>query len=184
MLPKGAIANFLTTLGTSFFNPSGGLLPAFSRLDEKQLIQVGFIYGLFSSLCFVASYFMTGLRSEMSIWQLFLIGIVPFTSFALTGFIVRVFWHHRGDFGSDIFIAGVTLAPIAFSSILIGFVSISLWSLIIPLALFGFCYSVSTLQASYIQLLNLTEAKASIIVALMFTINSYITYLFFTGAIA
>ena len=62
----GLVADFFTTLGLSFFNPSGGLLPAYSRLENKQLKQVGVIYGLFSTLCFVCSYFMTGMPSRLS----------------------------------------------------------------------------------------------------------------------
>ena len=181
--PNGPIYNFLGTLGISFFNPSGGLLPAFSRLDDGQLKQVGAIYGIFSSLCFVGSYFMMGIQFDSPIWQLFVVGTIPFTSFILTGFIVRTFWHHRGNFSSDIFIAGVAIAPIALSIILIGFIPLSAWSLMVPLAFFGCSYSVLTLQASYVQLLNLTEAKAAAIVALMLMINSYIVYIFFSGLI-
>ncbi|MEM8720455.1 MAG: DnaJ domain-containing protein [Cyanobacteria bacterium P01_G01_bin.39] len=176
--------SFLETLGLSFFNPGGGLLPAFSRLDDKQLMQVGSIYGVFSALCFVCSYYMVGLTSqELAIWQLFLIGMIPFISMVITGSIMRSLWHYRGKFEVDIFIAGVAVAPFAFSAILIGFVSLSAVPLIIPLLLLGCSYGVLTLQAGYVQLLNLTEAKASSLVVLMLMINSYISYAFISSFI-
>ncbi|MEM7761851.1 MAG: DnaJ domain-containing protein [Cyanobacteria bacterium P01_A01_bin.40] len=168
--------SFLETLGMSFFNPGGGLLPAFSRLDNKQLKQVGSIYGIFSSICFVCSYFMVGLTTSLSIWQLLLIGMIPFISLVVTGSFMRYFWHHRGSFEIDLFIAGVAISPWALSAVLVGFVSISALSLMIPLLLFGCAYSTLTLQAAYVQLLNLTEAKASSLVALMLIVNSYISY--------
>ena len=168
--------NFLATLGLSFFDPGGGLLPAFSRLEDKQLTQVGTLYGIFSSICFVCSYFMIGLSFSLSIWQLFLLGMIPFSSLVITGSIMRFFWHHRGNFAVDIFIAGVAIAPWALSAMLVGFVSLSALSLIIPLLLLGCSYSVLTLQAGYVQLLNITEAQASSLVALMLIVNSYISF--------
>ena len=170
------VYNFLATLGLSFFDPGGGLLPAFSRLEDKQLKQVGTLYGIFSSICFVCSYFMTGLPFSSSIWQLFLLGMIPFISLVVTGSIMRFFWHHRGNFAVDIFIAGVAIAPWALSAMLVGFVSLSVVSLIIPLVLLGCSYSALTLQAGYVQLLNITEAQASSLVALMLIVNSYISF--------
>ncbi len=173
---NGVFYNFLATLGLSFFDPGGGLLPAFSRLEDRQLKRVGTLYGIFSSLCFVCSYFMIGLSFSLSFWQLFLIGTIPFISFMLTGSMMRYFWHHRGNFSIDVFIAGVAIAPWALSAVLIGFVSVSALSLIIPLLLLGCSYSALTLQAGYVQLLNLTEARAASLVALMLIVNSYISF--------
>ncbi len=174
---RGNIAyNFLTTLGLSFLNPGGGLLPAFSRLQDKQLKQVGLTYGVLSSLCFVSGYLMTGLPLSLPVWQLFLIGMIPFISLVFIGTVARYFWHYRGNLASDIFIAGVAIAPWAFSAVLIGFIPILAFSLMIPLILYGCCYSTMTLQASYTQILNITEAKAALIVASLLIFSSYISY--------
>ena len=169
--------SFLATLGLSFFNPSGGLLPAFSRLENKQLKQVGAIYGIFSCIFFVCSFLMTGISSSASVWQLILIGLIPFVSLVLSGSLMRLFWHRHGSLDIDIFIAGVAIAPWALSAILIGFVGTSVWSLIFPLLFLGCSYSALTLQASYVQLLNITEAKSSTLVVLMLLINSYISFI-------
>lgn len=173
---QSLVYNFLATLSLSLFNPAGGLLPAFSRLNKAQLKQVGVVYGILSGLCFVASYIMTGQQTELSIWQLLSLGIIPFISLTFTGAIVRYLWHHRGNFTIDIFIAGMALAPWGLSAILIGFVPLSITALIIPLVLIGSSYSTMTLQASYVQLLNITEAKATAIVVFMLIANSFICY--------
>ena len=180
---SGLIYNFLMTLSLSLFNPGGGLLPAYSRLNNQQLKQVGIVYGLFSSLCFVCSYFTIGLTLELSIWQTFLIGLIPFAGFTVLATILRLFWHHRGNFSTEIFIAGTAIAPIAIAAVAIGFVPLSTFSLIFPLVLVGLSYSTLTLQAGYIQLLNLIEAKAAFAVTFMLVINSCISYILITELI-
>lgn len=174
---NGLLYNFLATLGLSFFNPGGGLLPAYSRLGRTQLKQVGVIYGLLSSLCFACGFLMTGRVAVSSSWQLLAIGILPFISFIITGVFLRYGWHHRGNFATDIFIAGVAIAPWALSAILIGFVPLSLIALIVPFVIVGCAYSTLTLQTSYVQLLNMTEAKATSTTILMLAIDSCISYL-------
>lgn len=173
--------NFLATLGLSFFDPGGGLLPAFSRLETTEVKQVGITYGVVSSICFVCSYFMIGLSFSLPPWQLFVLGIIPFLSLVVTGSMMRYFWHHRGNFAMDLFIAGVAIAPWALSAILIGFIPVSALSLMIPLLLFGCSYSALTLQAGYVQLLNMREAKAASFVALMLIVNSYISFVFISS---
>ena len=172
----GLVANFFTTLGLSFFNPAGGLLPAYSRLENSQLKQVGVAYGLLSCLCFVCSYFMTGITLNFSVWQLFLLGLIPFVSFILTGSVFRGLWHHKGNIATDVFIAGVAIAPLALAAVLIGFVPITVLSLVVPLLFLGCSYSALSLQSGYTQLLNMTEGKASSIVALMLASNSFISF--------
>ena len=168
------IHNSLVTLSLSLLNPGGGLLPAFSRLDNRQSKQVGIIYGLISSLCFVCTYFMTGLPLVVEVWQLFLISMIPFISFLVTGNIMRLALHNRGRFSTDVFLAGAAVMPISIVSLLIGFIPMSAFSFIIPLCLLGFSYSALTLQAGYTQVLNVSESKAALTVALMLVFNSYI----------
>lgn len=175
------IHNFLMTLSLSFFNPSGGLLPAFSRLNSGQSQQVGITYGLLSTLFFVCGYFMTGLPLDFGVGQLFALSTIPFVSLVATGNVIRLSIHRRGDFATDIFIAGVAIAPLAFASLLIGFIPITAFAFVIPLALLGFSYSVLSLHAGYTQLLNLTETKAAFIVALMLVLNSYICLSLISG---
>jgi curved DNA-binding protein CbpA len=170
------IHNSLMTLSLTFFNPGGGLLPAFSRLNSRQSIQVGIVYALFSSLFFVCTYFMTGLPLKVKIWQLFLIAMIPFVSFLTTGNIIRFILINRGGFATDVFMAGVAIAPIAFVSLLLGFIPISAFAYIIPLAFFGFSYCALSLYTGYTQLFNITESKAAFTVALMLVFNVYICW--------
>lgn len=179
----GLIHNFLMTLSLSFFNPGGGLLTAFARLSNEELKQVGVTYGAFSSLCFVCSYFMTGLPLRIPTWGLFILGSLPFISLIITGFLLRCFFHNRGSFVLEVFIAGTAIAPLAFFSILTGFIPLSTLSLIIPLILVGFSYSILVLQTCYTQILNISESKSSVTIALMLFLNVYFSYSFISGFI-
>lgn len=167
--------SFLNTLALSLVNPGGGLLPAFSRLGDKQLVQVGGIYGALSACCFVGSSLMIGLSFPLPLWQLFFLGLIPFVSLIFTGMTLRELWHHRGSLATHIFIAGVAITPLALAAVFIGFAPISLLSVVMPLLFVGCSYSALTLQAGYLQILNMTEAKAAFVVALMLMLNSFIS---------
>lgn len=170
------IYNYLMTLSVSLFNPGRGLLTAFSRLDRRQRMEVGTIYGVFSSLCFVCSYYMMGLSTDLPVWKLFLIGIIPFLSFVISGSIIRSFSRPSSYFATDIFIAGASIAPLALAAVIIGFIPLSAALLIFSVLLFAYSYAVLTLHAGYTQILNIGEAKAALMVALMLIINSCFCY--------
>jgi curved DNA-binding protein CbpA len=176
--------SFLNTLGLSLVNPGGGLLPAFSRLREKQLVLVGGIYGVLSACCFVGSCLMIGLSYSVSLWQLFFLGLIPFISLICTGMTLRELWHHRGSLATHIFIGGVAIAPLALAAVFIGFAPISLLSVVIPLMFVGCSYSALTLQAAYLQILNMTEAKGALIVALMLMLNGFISFALISSLIS
>jgi curved DNA-binding protein CbpA len=176
--------SFLNTLALSLVNPSGGLLPAFSRLQNKQLVQVGGIYGVLSACCFVGSSLMLGLSFSVPLWQLFFLGLIPFISLIFTGMTLRELWHHRGSLPTHIFIGGVAIAPLALAAVFIGFAPISLLSVVIPLVFVGCSYSALTLQAGYLQILNMTEAKAAFITALMLMLNGFISFALISSLIS
>ena len=170
------INNVLMTLALSLFNPGGGLLPAFSRLNRQQALEVGLVYGGFSNLCFIASFPIIWQRIDFSIWELAFIGIMPFLGLAVSGNIIRFFERNSGNFVADIFIAGATLRPLSLVILLIGFVPTSAIPLMLILLMFGFCYAILTLYSGCIQILNLSEKKAAFAVFLMLLISSFLSY--------
>ncbi|GAB4530016.1 MAG: hypothetical protein Tsb0014_12410 [Pleurocapsa sp.] len=173
---ESLIQNFLMTLTLCLFNPGGSLLPAFARLTKPQAIEVGLFYGAASIFCFLASYYMIGYLSDLSLLILLVIAAFPFLSLILTGSIIRSFYRNSGNIATDIFIAGTSLAPLSLATILMGFIPFS-WSwipLIVPFFVFGFTYTILTLYVGCTQILNLTESQASLTVALMLTITIWL----------
>ncbi len=170
------IKNVLISLAIFLFNPGGGLLPAFSRINRQQALEVGIVYGGFSNLSFIASCYLLLPGVELPFWELWLSGIIPFFGLTLSGNIIRSFEHNSGNWSTDIFIAGATLIPLSLASLLIGLVPLSAIPLILVFLLFGFCYTIITLYAGCTQILNLPENKASFTVFLMLLISGWLSY--------
>ncbi len=176
---ENLINNVLMSIAISLFNPGGGLLPAFSRLNRQQALEVGIVYGGFSNFCFVASCHMIWQGIEFYIWELLLVGITPFVGLAISGNIIRAFERNSGNFATDIFIAGVTLIPLSLVFLLIGFIPLSAIPLVLMMLMFGFSYAIITLYSGCTQILNLPERKAIFTVFLMLLISSWLSYFSF-----
>jgi hypothetical protein len=154
------------------FNPGGGLLPAFARLEAMRALAVGLVYGAISDLCFVASFNIIDLQIDIPIEQLFLLGILPFLSLVLMGKIVRAVERHGGNLAIDIFIAGAAIVPLAFMVLMVGLISLYIVPLVISFVVAGFSYSLLTLYAGYTQIINFSEEKAALIAPLMLAASS------------
>ncbi|MGF1540862.1 MAG: DnaJ domain-containing protein [Pleurocapsa sp.] len=170
------IKNVFMSLAVSLFNPGGGLLPAFSRLNQQQVLEVAVVYGGFSSLSFVTSGYLLLPGVELPVWQLWLSGCLPFFGLTLAGKIIRSFERNSGNWSTDVFIAGATLIPLSLASLLIGLVPVSAIPLVVVFLLFGFCYSIITLYSGCTQILNLPEEKATFTVFLMLLISTWLSY--------
>jgi tetratricopeptide (TPR) repeat protein len=160
------------TLTLYLFNPGGGLLPAFARLTTTRALGVGLVYGGISVLCFVASFHLIDTQIDIPLEQLFFFSILPFLSLILTIDIVRSIERHQGNLGIDIFIAGVTIMPLAFTVLIIGLISFSILLLLILFSIFGLSYSLLTLYSAYTQIFNLQEEKAALIAPTILGISS------------
>ncbi|WP_052055605.1 DnaJ domain-containing protein [Myxosarcina sp. GI1] len=173
---NNAIANALLALPVYLVNPVGGLLPAYSRMRRKQAIQVGVIYGVLSSVCFVISYSIWQ-ESEISIWLRFFLGLIPFFSLLLSNSIIRSFYRNSGSISSDFFIAGTALMPIAFASVFISLIYSFIAPLIVLLSISGCCYTIFILYAGCAQILNLSEAQSAFSTTAILIISTMFCYL-------
>ena len=173
---NNAIVNALQTLPIYITNPVGGLLPAYSRMSKKQAIQVGAIYGILSSVCFVVGSSIWQ-ESELPMWSMFSLGTIPFFSLLFSNSIIRSFYRNSGSIASDFFIAGTALMPIAFSAIVISAIYSVIAPLIVLLSIMGFCYSIFTLYAGCAQILNLSEAQSAFSTTSILLISTMFCYL-------
>ena len=173
---ENLINNVLGSISISLFNPGGGLLPAFSRLNRQQALEVGVIYGGFSGLAFVSSCYMIWQAIEFSIIELLLAGIMPFIGLTISGSIIRSFERNSGNFATDVFIAGASLMPLSLAALLIGLIPLSAIPLLLVMLLFGFCYTTINLYSACAQILNLSEKRSSFTVFLMLLIASWVSY--------
>ena len=182
---RGNLFGSLNTLNEAFrslplfiFNPGGGLLPVFARLKHSG--GVGLVYGAIAVVCFVGGAAL-GWQVPVPLWQLGVLGGVPFVSLVVVSAIARLLFRRRGSLSGDIFIAGATLLPVGFFVCVSGFLAVMSNSLLTILAVFAGCYSILTLYSGYTQIANLSEAQAALLVPVMVLISSWLAYLAFTA---
>ena len=182
---RGNLFGSLNTLNEAFrslplfiFNPGGGLLPVFARLKHSG--GVGLVYGAIAVVCFVGGAAL-GWQVPVPLWQLGVLGGVPFVSLVVVSAIARLLFRRRGSLSGDIFIAGATLLPVGFFVCVSGFLAVMSNSLLTILAVFASCYSILTLYSGCTQIANLSEAQAALLVPVMVLISSWLAYLAFTA---
>lgn len=168
----------LTTLALFVFNPAGGLLPAFSRLEKGQAIAVGIFYGMLADLGFVGgTYLGWSTNSEFPLLPLLAIGSIPFLSLVVISKFIRILYPNSGNLEADFFVVGTFLVPIGWMALMMGIVSFSLNIFALPFLVFGCCYAILTLYTGCSQIWNLAEAKAAFVVPVMLLISSFLCYL-------
>ncbi|MGK7947545.1 MAG: DnaJ domain-containing protein [Xenococcaceae cyanobacterium] len=174
--------NSALVLISYLFNPGGGLLPAFSSLEKNEALEVGIIYGIIIDLMFVCSIYLNWPNlstNDFPIVQFSLVGIIPFTSLIISSHLIRFFTNTPGSLNTDVFLAGTTLFPLGLMIWILGFISLSVNVITLPLIICGCSYTNLTLYINCTQILNLSEAKAAFVTTIVLLIGIVLSYLAF-----
>jgi curved DNA-binding protein CbpA len=166
---------FWVTLATFIFNPGGGLLAAFSRLNKQQSIILGISYGAIADFLVIWGGYLRWQWSDFSFLSLWTIMLLPFFSLVTFSQLLRAFSPNCGTLAGDIFIAGASFMPLGIMMLTIGMIPIAIFQL--PAIVFGFTYTILTLYAGCSQIWNLAEAKAAFVSSLMLAISSSLCYI-------
>ena len=169
---KSIISNFpllalpqdtFKAIKTFAFNPMGGLLPAFSKLESSRAIAVASSLAIIFDICFVLGL----LRAGDSLLTLIVFGIFPFIGFAGGSALARSILRGSGSFAGDAFIAGASLLP-ASAFLLVGRLLInSLPQAIAIVAVFAISQTVLTLYSGCNQISNFSETQSAIAVPII-----------------
>ncbi len=173
----GVFNHAWTTLALFLFNPSGGLLPAFSRLEKGQAIAVGIFYGVLADLWFVGGTYLGWEDSKFPFLPLLAIGSIPFLSLVVTSNFIRILYPNSGNLEADFFVVGASLIPVGLMTSMMGIISFSFNLVALPFLVFGCSYATLTLYAGCSQIWNLAEAKAAFVVSFMLLVGSFLCYL-------
>ncbi len=154
-------------------NPSGNLLPLFSRLTQRQAAGMGLLYAVLSWTAIATVGELYWSQSwPLSAQQVWVLGIVIWAALILMGALLRLLTRQGGSWAGDVFVAGVTLLPLAMLMIL----SVPLSSLgsgfMAAASMFTLCYSVLLLYAGCTQISDIPESMAVLAVPFMFVIIS------------
>ena len=170
--PLDAAQNLGAYFSEALVDPVGSPRSIFGALSALQSSQLGFVFA-FTSIALV----IISLNSfwsqivDLSWFQLAILGAIPFVVIALTSGILSILLQQRnGNWSGDIFVAGITLLPVAVGSLLTGLTPILgfrfLWALLIGMA----CMTVMVFYSSLTQVSRMSERQASWVV--MFSVLS------------
>jgi tetratricopeptide (TPR) repeat protein len=162
---------------TFAFNPSGGLLPAFSKMNTQEAIGVSFLYGAIADILFIFGSAAHASNFELSLSLLGFLGAVPFLCIAIINRLLRLIYRSSGSIAGDFFTAGVTLLPFGFLMIFWAIIPNFLSIPAIILLIFVFCYLVITLYSSCTQISNFSETISTFAVPAMLAATFWISYI-------
>jgi curved DNA-binding protein CbpA len=171
------LSNAATTLAIYLFNPGGGLLPAFARLEKQQAMEVGIIYGAITALLFVSGSYVSWQEIDFPLLEFSIVGLIPFFSLVVIGNLIRTIFRGKGGLEEDIFITGTAMIPLGLMTLILGFViPLELNAVALILLIYGFCYTILTLYAGCTQIWNFSETKAALIVPSMLVLSGLLFY--------
>lgn len=151
------------------FNPMGGLLPAFAKLEKQRAIAVSIVYAFIFDLCFSLGMGLflgrSGRLSFAYFFLLIIIGIIPFINLTLAGGFARVIFRSSGSFSGDLFIAGASLLPLAL--LVLTSALLNYWALGAIIGVFAISYMMLTLYSGCHQVSNISESKSALIIPIM-----------------
>lgn len=183
--PISCVKTVLEDVFRAFFalalNPAGGLLPGMLYLEKPRVMAVGLVFEAIANFCFVGGAYLIGWRdaSKFPLFELLLVGLVPFVTLALMIGIARAIARRRVSLAGDMFIAGASLLPVGFLALASG-VSPHLGSqVMVVLTVFASCYCILMLYNGCTQIANLSERIAGLLVPVMLLASGWLSYLAF-----
>ena len=164
-------------------NPAGGIRPGMLYLEKPRVMTVGIVFGAIANFCFVGGIY-TGWRDQFttnsSLFELFLVGWVPFVTLTLILGIARLINRCRGSLAGDMFLAGASLLPVGVLALASGVSPLLGSQIMLVLTVFATCYTILILYSGCTQIANLSDKAAALLVPLMLLGSGWLSYWAFT----
>lgn len=161
-------------------NPSNGGVNAFLTFQIGEAIAMGTCCAAMANLLFILGVYLGWQdRITFPFWYLSILGLIPWLSLAVSGFILRFFFRIRAHFGADVFLAGISIIPIGFLALASGISTYLGGSAMAILTLFTSVHSIVTLYNGTIKISGFSEAIAAWCVPLMLLMSGWLTLIGF-----
>ncbi|MBD2130419.1 DnaJ domain-containing protein [Microcoleus sp. FACHB-1] len=163
-------------------NPAGGMLPGMLYLDKPRVMAVGIMFEAIANFSFLGGAYL-GWREQFnsSLFELFLVGLVPFVTLILLIGIARLIGRCRGSLAGDIFLAGASLLPAGFLALASGISPLLGSQIMLILTVFFSCYTILMLYSGCTQIANLSEKAAALLVPMLLLASGWLSYFAFTA---
>ncbi|WP_204102103.1 MULTISPECIES: J domain-containing protein [Spirulina sp. CCY15215] len=161
-------------------NPSQGGINAYSNLPAREAIALSLFCAAIANIAFLVGIDwgwqkLLGLSSFLFIF----VGIIPFISLALFGFLLRFLFRISGDFAADIFVAGITLIPLGFLAVMSGIATHFGGEVMVILTLFTSSHLILTLYHGMVKISGFPEAIAAWCVPVLLLSSGWLTFIGF-----
>lgn len=161
------------TASRYLFNPGGGLLPAYARLNSAQARCVSLFLAAIACVSFALSVYVGSDSSWMLLLRLYLVSSGTFLILVALNGLVRLTTRSRINSAVDVFIASTTILPLGLLAPLGAIATQVDFTLFIVVAAFAACLVILTLYHGYTQILNLTEQTATLTVPLVLLLSGW-----------
>ena len=170
-------------------SPVGGLQESFEMFEAGRAASVGILFAiLYELMIFVGFYRLASTVSSAlgislpvgditakEVLQLAFVGLVPFVSLALSGWIARKIFRGQGSLPGDIYTAGASLLPLGFAVLLASFLGAANGEVIVALLVFAWIYTILMLYAGCSRIAGIPEAGAAPAVPIMLMLSGWLT---------
>lgn len=167
-------------------DPVGGMPNACKALDNSSATGVGAVFGVVFIACLFV--FLQGVLpveafKKLPKLNLLLCSAVPFICVAASSFLARSLFRGRGTLGSDCFVAGATLLPLAFLMVLTRLLGVANAEVIVVLSVFTVCLTILMLYAGCNGISGLSERTATFAVPLILLVSAWLAKILFASLI-
>lgn len=176
-------------------SPVGGLPQSFEMFDPARAMRIGIVFGiLYEVTLFLGLYRLAdkltstfggelplGDLSAKHIFQLIIIGLVPFVTLAASSAIARKIFRGKGAFAGDVYTAGASLLPLGLFALVSSLVGPANIEVIVVLWLFAVTYMILMLYAGCSRIAGIPEAGAAPAVPIMLLLSAWLTKVVITS---
>lgn len=176
------LGDTLRILPSLALNPTGALLPGMLSLEKPRVMAVGILFAAIANFCFIGGTYL-GWRDQLnfSLFDLLLVGLVPFVTLMLMVGVARLITRRRGSLAGDIFLAGASVLPVGFLALTSGVSPVLGSQIMVVITVFASCYTILMLYSGCTQIANLPEKTAALLVPVMVLVSAWLSYVAFTA---
>lgn len=168
-------------------NPVAGLPEAFQSLEKRQAMEVGIVFAVVFEICAVIGLYLmlprwAGSPGFGEVLKIVIVGCVPFVAIAGANAVARkVFRGQAGTLESDVFIAGVSVLPFGFASLLAGILGVGNLEVSAIVAVFALSYTILILYTGCTRISGISEARAVPAVPIIILIAGWLSKILFAA---
>lgn len=165
-------------LTTMFSDPVAGLPRAFVKLGNRRAMEVGIAIAILGALLVVLGVHQmvpSWARPRNAVFGMIFVAVTMYGSLVGAAYGARQLFKGTGSSEGDVFVAAVSLTPIAVLMFLSGLIGIGNFELIGALAMFAFTWTVLMLYSGVTSVLGVPESKAAYAVPLMLMVAFWLT---------